>query len=94
MKSFYLESSLGKDERKFRLKVEIEKGNLRTVQSCSHFMNLSDNTIKKYLKELNISLVDANKLDYLDFKQSDTLFVDFHTGKLLTKQEIQKQLGG
>lgn len=56
-----LESSLGKDERLFQLKVGFENGKYVTVGSVCNDFKLSRATIIKYAKELEISLLDEER---------------------------------
>ena len=58
LKNMSLAMSMGKDERKFRLEQEIRARRALTVSSCARIMELSKNTIRTYLKEMNISIYD------------------------------------
>lgn len=56
-----VESSIGKDERKNRLRVYINQGEVMTLQSATNKMQLSESTIISYLKDLKLQLWDAKK---------------------------------
>lgn len=47
--------SIGKDERKYYLQLLIENRMLRDAAHASKILNVSESTIKKYLRELNLS---------------------------------------
>lgn len=52
--------SMGKDDRKFRMRNEILTGKTLTVQSCQSSLVLSKGTILQYLKEMNMSIYDPD----------------------------------
>lgn len=54
--NFGMESALGKEERIFKLKAGIDKSEYVTLTSASKGLNVSRETIKTYLKELNKDL--------------------------------------
>lgn len=53
-----LKSSLDKDERKFRLELELKHSRIKTLQEASKFLGLTESTVKKYLNELNVKLLN------------------------------------
>lgn len=54
MANFGLSSSMGKDDRLFALKSGVVKGRIKTIAQASKLLNVTDTTVKKYLKELSI----------------------------------------
>ena len=67
-----LSMSIGKDERKFRLEQEIRAGKTLTVSSCARSMELSKNTIRTYLKEMNIAIYDDEVKEMTKVYNDDT----------------------
>lgn len=61
-----LESSLKKDDRKFRLLNLIEQGKVVTVQSAVEALNLTRATILSYAKETGAVLYDEQKQVWLN----------------------------
>lgn len=57
------ESSIQKDERKFKLKALIDQKKALTVSACAKQMNLSKSTIRTYLKEMKLAIFDDEKND-------------------------------
>lgn len=68
---FAMESMLGKDERKFRLKNAWENGKVVTLESAAKLVGVTKGTARKYCHELNISVLDAKAKKWLPGKQLD-----------------------
>lgn len=69
-------SAMDKDERKFRLLSAIRKKEVQTVQASATYMSLSENTIRNYLREMNIGIYDA-KIDNYTRWNEDTEIYEF-----------------
>lgn len=70
-------SALKREEREFKLKCLLDKGDIRTVPSAARAMGLTSNTIRKYLKNMDIALFDPDKNDYTPGSKQ----LDLFTGK-------------
>lgn len=70
-----LSMSLKKDERKYKIEEGIRSGKLRTVSSCAREAEVTQNTIRKYLKEMNISIYDDEKKEMTKSYNSETKIV-------------------
>lgn len=51
-------SALGREENEWKLERAIERGDVRTVKSGMSFLGMSRGTILKYLKSLDISIIN------------------------------------
>lgn len=71
-----MESSLGKDERKFQLKSAIDKGQVYTLQSAAQLLRLSEGTISQYLTELGLQLWDPKKDKFVGAKDGQQVGID------------------
>jgi len=71
-----LESSLGKDERKFQLKALIDQKQVVTLQSAMKAMMLSKGTVTTYLKEMGYQMWDAEKDKFVGAKDGIRVGVD------------------
>lgn len=67
-----LEMSMGKDERKFRMRVLLDKGECFTVTACSKSIGVSRETVLKYLKEMNVAVFDDKKGELTKVYNDDT----------------------
>ena len=70
-----LSSAMGKDERKFKLNSLIKTGECKTLKSASKLIGVSETTIIKYLKELNIQLYDTSKRKYVGSQSKDATII-------------------
>lgn len=64
-----LAGSIDKDERIIKFIAAFDKGLIVTVESGAKYMNLSQQTIRKYAKEANISLIDTQRNKILPGRQ-------------------------
>ena len=71
------ESSLKKDERKFKLKTLIKQKKVLTVTACAKEMNLSKNTIRTYLTEMKMAIYDDEKNDLTKHDDTYTIIYPF-----------------
>lgn len=76
LRNMGMASALGRDERMFQLRVAIERKEVQTVQASAKRMNVTDATIRGYLRDMNIGIYDAKKDDYLRFND-DTKIYEF-----------------
>lgn len=67
--SMGLESSLGKDDRKFKLQSLFNKGEVFTLKSAMSELALARGTIISYLKELDLQLWDTEKKEFVGSKE-------------------------
>lgn len=56
----YLQSSMDKDERMFKLENGINKGDINTISDAKELLNVEQGTIVSYLKEMDKSLLDES----------------------------------
>lgn len=71
-----LSSSMGKDERKFKLNSLINDGKCKTLESASKLIGVSEKTIITYLKEMNIQMYDASKEKFVGSNKKDAKKVE------------------
>lgn len=74
-------AALGKDERKFALQTLIEQGRVRTVSSGANTLGVSVPTIRKYLRELKLSIWDDERAQYFYTNHPDEVRYDVLTGE-------------
>lgn len=70
-----LESSMGKDQRKFQLQTLINNKEVVTLQSAASKMGLSKGTIVTYLKELNYQMWDTDTNKFVGAKDGKEVWV-------------------
>lgn len=70
-----LSMSLAKDERKYKLEEEIRQGKTLTVSACAVSIGLTQNTIRNYLKEINVSIYDDEKKEMSKVYNDETKIV-------------------
>ena len=71
-----LESSLGKDQRKFQLQALIDKKEVITLQSAMQAMSLAKGTIITYLREMDLQLYDAKDNKFVGAKEGKKIGID------------------
>lgn len=52
MTAFGVASNMGKEDRKFHMKLALDNGRISTIKEAMELVSVSETTIKKYLKEL------------------------------------------
>lgn len=52
--NYGIASSMGKDDRKFHLRLQITNGRIYNIKQAEQYLGVSASTIKTYLKELDI----------------------------------------
>ena len=50
--AFGVSQNLDKEDRKFHMKLALDNGRISTIKEAMDLVSVSENTIKKYLKEL------------------------------------------
>lgn len=73
-----MESSIARDERKFKLQMYIEQGKIITLKSASQAMGLTEATIVGYLKEMDLQLWDTKKGNFVGAKDGKRVGQDIH----------------
>lgn len=67
-----LSMSLGRDERIWKMENEIMSGRALTVSACARAVEVSQSTIRSYLKEANMAIYDDENKDMTKIYNKDT----------------------